>query len=254
MKLVKSTGLALSVCVLFSSQMFAADFLSTDDNTQNSAVKIQAVQPAAANTMVIPHTFTANTPAVADEVNANFVAAKTTVDLNGADIELMKATILDLQTKLGGPKLNVSEAVLQSQGWSVCFSETFDQNSVSAIADILTACSGADLMLACRDVGNPNFVLAASAPRADVTLDTTTDTTTTNNANGTEWYFNGTRSWGFALGGDAVSKNSCDVASTNAEYRMCMHASGDALTGGYRCGATTGLNSSATWERVILHK
>ena len=137
MKLVKSTGLALSVCVLFSSQMLAADFLSTDDIPQNSAEKTQAIQPAAANTMVIPHTFMADTPAVADEVNANFVAAKTTVDLIGADIELMKATNIDLRKRLGHPKMNVSQAKFQSQGWVDCFSEEFNQNGDQLLTEVL---------------------------------------------------------------------------------------------------------------------
>ncbi|MCH2185950.1 tail fiber domain-containing protein [Myxococcota bacterium] len=47
----------------------------------------------AAGTITIPHTFTNGTPANADEVNANFVAVKTGVDDNAADIATQAATL-----------------------------------------------------------------------------------------------------------------------------------------------------------------
>lgn len=259
MKLVKSTSLAVTMCMLLSCQVFADDIDTKDmvnlENAQSAVTKSPAIQKAPVAEMTIPNTFTANTPAVADEVNANFTAAKSAVDGNSAEIEQLKALVGSMAKYTidgaGSPFLNVPQAIVEANGWSVCFSEEFDRG-VTAISDILATCSGTDLMLACRETGSLDFVLAAYAPRADVAFDTGTDETTTHAANGTEWYFNEDRSWGFAQGGDTVTKRSCDTGGTNDEYRMCMHTNSGNLIAGWRCGESTGIG--AGWERVILHK
>lgn len=147
-----------------------------------------------------------------------------------------------------GPQVNVAEPDLT--GWSVCHSSTYASSGTS-VAGVLEACTAPSLMLACRPVGSATFTLLAWAPRADVLFAAGTSATSSQFANGAEWYFSDSYSWGFADGGDAVTRNSCYVQSTNADRRMCVHTSSGALGGGYRCGAT-GLNSDASWERVVL--
>ena len=53
-----------------------------------------------ADTVTIPNTFTANTPAVAAQVNANFTAVKTSVDDNDTRIDDLMAAVTQLQTDL----------------------------------------------------------------------------------------------------------------------------------------------------------
>lgn len=153
-----------------------------------------------------------------------------------------------------GASRNITLSSITNDGWAECYSETYGSNT-SLIADILIACDGANLMLACRLVADPtNVILAANAPRADVIFDTGNNTDVTHYKNGVEWYFNSSRSWGFALAGDGVTKGSCDTASANPDYRMCFHTSGGVVTGGYRCGSNSSLNSSTTYERIWFQK
>ena len=56
--------------------------------------------PAAAGTLTIPNTFSANTKAVAAEVNANFTAAKTAVDDNDSRIVALEARVSTLEGEL----------------------------------------------------------------------------------------------------------------------------------------------------------
>jgi len=72
----------------------------------------------------------------------------------------------------------------------------------------------------------------------------------THNANGVDWYFNDSYSWGFAPEGLGVSRNSCDTANAGADQRMCWHTSGGRVSGGYRCGANS-LNGNDDWAREI---
>jgi len=146
-----------------------------------------------------------------------------------------------------GPQTNVSESSVTGGGWTQCYSDRF--NTTLNPSTVLSQCSGDQLMMACRPVGSATLSLLAQSTRADVTFDTGNNLGTTHNSNGTEWYYNvsGKNSWGFAGSGDSVNKNSCDTNGTNPSSRMCIHTNG----GGYRCGATTGLNGSTTWERVF---
>ncbi len=112
-------------------------------------------------------------------------------------------------------------------------------------------CTGDFLLLAGGPLDDPVLTVLAAAPRADVLTDTTTDFTTTHNANGSEWYFSDNLSWGFALGGDAVSKAFCDFENVNPEYRLCWHSLGQELYGGWRAGINTDLNDAADWTRYV---
>ena len=49
-----------------------------------------------------------------------------------------------------------------------------------------------------------------------------------------------------------MSRNSCDIGSGSySEHRLCFHTSSGNINGGYRCGTTTSLNGSTSWERVV---
>jgi len=111
-------------------------------------------------------------------------------------------------------------------------------------------CTGSKLLIGCRPVGATTFTLLAMGERDDVIFDVGIGQAATHEANGVAWYFNSGYSWGFALGGDTVQRNSCDVANTNPQYRMCWHTSGDAISSGYRCGNNYPWNE---YERVIMH-
>lgn len=151
-----------------------------------------------------------------------------------------------------GPQTNVDQAALA--GWTLCYSGPYSDNNVAlygpgGIIDEL--CTGDYLMLAGGPLADPILTVLAAAPRADVLTDTTTDFTTTHNANGSEWYFNADRSWGFAGDGDTVNKNFCDIGGANPELRLCWH-SGNGFTGlygGYRAGGNEGI--SPGWTRYI---
>lgn len=147
-----------------------------------------------------------------------------------------------------GVQTNVDQTTLS--GWTECFSETFGVDNVTSLTQLQTQCAGPDLMLACRQVGSTTLVVAAHAPRADVFFDTGTGNTP-HEANGTNWYYNDSYSWGFAPMGETISRGSCDTASTLAEQRLCVHTNGGTLRSGYRCGATT-LNGNNGWERVVF--
>ena len=122
-----------------------------------------------------------------------------------------------------GVQTDVPESSLS--GWSLCYSDTY-ANSGTTLADILTACDGPNLILACRPVGSPNLSVLAHAPRADVITDTGTGNTP-HDANGVGWYYNNSYSWGFAPQGDSISRNSCDTDfGGSPEKHLCWHTGG----------------------------
>jgi len=258
MRLVKNIGLATTVCMLLGVSVWA-EGMGTTNIQYTEASEVQKAFPKAApvREMTIPNTFTANTPAVADEVNANFTAAKSMVDENIVEIEALKASISSIQqyviTNSSTPLINTPQAAFEADGWSICASKTYREGGIP-IGDVLAACSAENLMLACRQVGDPNFVVAAYAPRADVLFNTPYDTNTSHLAHGAEWYYNEDQSWGFAKGGDTVNKDNCDFSDFNNEYRMCNHMAGGELTDGWSCGTTMYLNNSSDWEFIILQK
>lgn len=134
-------------------------------------------------------------------------------------------------------------------GWTQCYLDTYDNTGLTA-AGVLSACTGDNLMLACRPTGSGVLTVAAHAPRADVTFDTGGNNTP-HDANGVGWYFNDDFSWGFAAQGDSINLNICDTSSTNGGQRLCWHTQQSPGLGGWRCGTNTSLNSSPSFERVV---
>ncbi len=135
-------------------------------------------------------------------------------------------------------------------GWSQCFVEPFGQVGTS-IEKVKLACSGSQLMMACRLKGSDTLQLAAYAPRADVLTDTGIQNVL-HVANGVGWYFSDTWSWGFAPPNESVERNNCDVGSSAGDQRMCWHTLAGGLDGGYRCGNNEDLNSSFDFERLLF--
>jgi hypothetical protein len=142
-------------------------------------------------------------------------------------------------------------------GFTECYSASYASSGTS-IASILAGCAGGDtLMMAARRRGSNVFEVLAAANVADVTFNTGTGNTT-HSANGAEWYFNNSWSWGFAGAGDLVNRNSCDVNGsswvnqTPERDRLCWHTGGGNMNGGWRAGAFIGLNGSTDWEKVLL--
>jgi len=133
-------------------------------------------------------------------------------------------------------------------GWTQCYLDTYDNTGLTT-AGVLAACTGDNLMLACRPTGSGVLTVAAHALSADVTLPTLLNTP--HDANGVAWYFDDDFSWGFAAQGDAINQNKCDVASTNGGQRLCWHTQQAPALGGYRCGTAVLLNSSPSFERVV---
>lgn len=160
-------------------------------------------------------------------------------------------------TQLTGIQGNVPIATVLGLRWKPCFADTY-ADAGTPLADILTGCPGAQLMLACRPVGDPNLTLLSHAPRSVVTADTgAANNSLSTPYNGVGWYFNASWSWGFFVDGDGVSKSSCDTAGgVFPDLRMCWHAGdfvggGDYINYGYRCGNNF-LNNDPTWQRLVF--
>ncbi|RKZ39125.1 MAG: hypothetical protein DRR16_32260 [Candidatus Parabeggiatoa sp. nov. 3] len=151
------------------------------------------------------------------------------------------------------PRTNIAESTLTSEGWTQCWSQPFNQKG-TPISTVLSNCRGSELLMGCRPIGESTFTVVADAPRADVIYDTGDDLSTTHSANGTEWYFNKNRSWGFANGGDSVNKNTCDTAAAAVDKRMCIHTRTNNIHSGWRCGVTASLNGKSNWESVLFHR
>ena len=157
-----------------------------------------------------------------------------------------------------GPQRDVPVATVTGGGWTQCHLDTYADFGAD-LSDLLDACPGTHMMLACRPNDAETLTLLAAAPRSDVLTDTGDNETVTTNSNGSEWYFyasgGDSESMGFAMGGDSVEKDSCDVASTNADYRLCWHLNTDATDDGYRCGNDSedpgDLNGNDGWDRII---
>ena len=174
-------------------------------------------------------------------------------DLNGNNSwERLIYTRNRLDHEWAGVDQNVPETDLLFGGWELCYADTYDLTV--PIAPILAACTGSNLAMACRPVGDPNLTLVAMDDRADVLFDCGNDSSCVNDGgNGVGWYYSDSYSWGFAPAGEAVNRTSCDVGGTLPEQRMCIHTSGGNLSSGYRCGSNN-LNGDNSWERLIYQQ
>lgn len=133
-------------------------------------------------------------------------------------------------------------------GWQECHRSFYNANT--PMANILNACNGDQIMYGCQRNGAAAWQVLAQGPR-DVVFRDTGNGNNPSVANGVGWYFSQNWSLGFAPEGQAISRNSCDTQNGLADQRICWHSGGNAMNGGWRCGANTGLNGDAGWTRVI---
>mgnify|MGYP002630335060 FL=1 len=133
-------------------------------------------------------------------------------------------------------------------GFSVCWRGAFADEL--PIATIEQDCGRAVMMIGCRPMGDDTLTVAAMGLRAEVMRVVPDQSAASHEHNGVAWYFGRAFSWGFAPVGAALNRSQCDVQA--GDDRMCWHT-GPGL-GGFRCGATQGLNDSVEWERVVLHR
>ena len=146
---------------------------------------------------------------------------------------------------------DLPEAEILAGGFAPCYqdlySETFDDAGAQA------ACDGNVVMVACREVGQANFLVAAMGERDQVFLGTPAQQQdATHLHNGIQWYYNDNHAFGFAPAGAETTLNQADVSGDQAEGKLSWHTIGE--FGGYRCGATAGLNNNDAWERFIFHR
>lgn len=147
-----------------------------------------------------------------------------------------------------GPQTGVPIQTVTDGGWTECYRDTYDIQINPAT--VLSQCTGNLLILSCLPTGSDTLTLLAAGERTDVTFETGDNLDVTHIANGVGWYFNDTslQSWGFVKEGDIVFKDNCDTDDSGAnDERLCWHLN----TGGYRCGVTTGLNGSSSFERIV---
>ena len=119
-------------------------------------------------------------------------------------------------------------------------------------SDVESACPtlpDTKFLVACRETTSDILRLLAAAPASDVFKQTSGNTT--HSVNGTSWYSSPGQSFGFAREGDSVYLNSADTNTSGAnDQRLSWHM--DQPFGGWRCGATTSLNDSNGFERLIF--
>ncbi|MFV8751111.1 DUF4215 domain-containing protein [Nannocystaceae bacterium ST9] len=169
-------------------------------------------------------------------------------DGNDVDDDFCANSCISLLYWAEGPQIDVS--IDDLEGWEECFSNTYaDAGGLSTL--LAQQCTGSKLLMGCRMAGADNFTLLAMGDRPDVLFEVGNDLFATHEANGVAWYYNNDWSWGFALAGDLVFRDSCDIKDVNPQYRMCWHTNDDAITGGYRCGANVDV-WGVDWERVIM--
>ncbi|CAF1113488.1 unnamed protein product [Didymodactylos carnosus] len=149
-----------------------------------------------------------------------------------------------------GPQTDLDP--LNLTGWSVCYQDTYDVDLYLTLNTALLQCYKNKLMMSCRPISSSLLTLAAMGLRSDVLYDCGTNESCTHVAHGVGWYFSSSFSWGFVDGTDSVYRGQCDTTSYNSDLRLCWHT-GNWGVGGYRCGATTGLNINNGWERLIWH-
>jgi hypothetical protein len=152
-----------------------------------------------------------------------------------------------------GVRLGVPEAELLEGGFRRCWSGPY--NGTATLASVQAACDQNVLLMGCRQVGQTAVAVAAMGQRSALLTDVGDAVDAAQQHNGSTWYYSPNRSWGFAPANAAVNRNTCDTtADATSSQRMCIHTTNDSVVPGWRCGATTGLNASAQWERVFYER
>lgn len=154
-----------------------------------------------------------------------------------------------------GVQNDVSYSAVLNGGWSIVYQG--DYGASFNLANVISGiAAGKNVMFAALQDGSSTFKLLSYATKEQVF--TLTNINQTHAANGAEWYYN-EYSIGFAGLGDQIYQESADTAgggwSANPDNdRLSWHVNGDVsfVSGGWRAGSVTSLNSSTEWDRLIL--
>ncbi len=132
-------------------------------------------------------------------------------------------------------------------GFQVCHEETY--RTVLDLEAVQAACLGEHWVVGCRPVGAEALTVAAMGVQETILTPVPAEANAFQVHNGAHWYYSPDHSFGFVPLGEAVNRQPCDTNQGRAAERLCWHTRD---FGGWRCGATTGLNQSMEWERVVL--
>lgn len=154
-----------------------------------------------------------------------------------------------------GVQNDVSYSAVLNGGWSIVYQG--DYGASFNLANVISGiAAGKNVMFAALQDGSSTFKLLSYATKEQVF--TLTNYNQTHTANGAEWYYN-EYSIGFAGLGDQIAQSSADAGGggfgdTPENDRLSWHVNGDVnfVNGGWRAGNVTWLNSSTTWDRLIL--
>eukprot|EP00977_Amphora_coffeiformis_P015927 scaffold4793_cov175-Amphora_coffeaeformis.AAC.16 len=144
-------------------------------------------------------------------------------------------------------------------GWTPCFTDSYNQVLYSKVPQILSNCQGKYVMYACGPVGGTVFDLvgygnrdAAFTQTAGFYLAESLPTSTHATEDGDiSWYFKDGSSMGFFPTNEKLSQIPCDnVSATSDDRRMCWRTFPNFA--GFRCGRER--NLGATYSRVIFTK
>jgi hypothetical protein len=137
-----------------------------------------------------------------------------------------------------GPQADVPISALL--GWRQCYAAPLWERQAS-VMEVVRACAGPSLLMACRSPQNDTLRLLAWAPREDVLFDLGSDDPFALHAsNGVAWYFQPRVSWGFAADdGAGVYHQGCDWLDASYRSRMSLWMSDVGSVGSCRCGSAS---------------
>lgn len=189
-------------------------------------------------------------------------------------ISTLAATIITFGSLAGGVSAAVVipvgvqqnipiSTVTGTWGWTLIYQGTYNTFDVPIASLFAGVTVGDYVMYAARETGSPTITLLAAAQESDIRTITSGNSTTT--SNGAEWYYNA-MSIGFAGLGSTITQSTADTSNTNPELRLSWHTGGGVsgfggqldgvapldMDGGWRAGATTSLNGSSSWERLVF--
>lgn len=148
-----------------------------------------------------------------------------------------------------GPQTDVALSTVTSGGWTLCHSATMATPFGTSAASTLAGCSGDRLMLAGRVTGSDTLLVLAQALKADALFDTgASNNGVFHTANGSDWFYADSWSWGFKTIGSSYTKLQCGASPP--EPSMCIHTS--ATAGGYGINQFYGLNYTGGFEKLVF--
>ena len=150
-----------------------------------------------------------------------------------------------------GPQTSVAKQTLFDGGWTLCWEQGMGQSDT--LENIYASCTGDYILYAGGVTNTDSYMLVAAGPRSTVFSQTGYNETI--EANGTYWYLNPNQSMGFAPSA-TISQSSADVRDTSDPLRMSWHTGwcgSGYICGGWRVGASVGLNNDNGYTRAIWH-